>query len=91
MKVGIICCWYLTASYAEALPRHTEVLLVGVFDTNKRSIESFAQRWPCRHYSSREELLADRDIKSVLNLTNPHSHAEVTRAGSSCRQALMTG
>jgi predicted dehydrogenase len=80
MRLAIIGCGYIAASYAEALDHHPELSLVGAWDRSSDNLAAFASRWPCRNYTSREELLADETVALVLNLTNPRSHAEVSRA-----------
>lgn len=80
MKLAIVGCGYIAESYASALPHHPELRLVGAWDRDPERLAAFAKRWSCRQYGSEVELLADGDVELVLNLTNPRSHASVTRA-----------
>lgn len=80
MKLALVGCGYIAESYASALPHHPELRLVGAWDCDSERLAAFAKRWSCRQYESEAELLADGDIELVANLTNPRSHASVTRA-----------
>ncbi len=80
MKFAVIGCGYIAESYASALPYHPELQLVGAWDRDQSKLETFATRWGCRRYASEIDLLADNNVELVLNLTNPRSHAEITRA-----------
>jgi predicted dehydrogenase len=80
MKIAVIGCGNVAASYASALVHHPELELVGAWDRNADNLATFCARYGCRRYASRDELLADGNIETVVNLTNPRSHAEVTRA-----------
>src|SRR5262249_28477607 len=80
VNFAVVGCGYIAESYASALPHHRELQLVGAWDQDPRKLEAFATRWGCRRYASEAELLSDRGVELVLNLTNPRSHASVTRA-----------
>lgn len=80
MKLAIVGCGYIAESYASALPHHPELRLVGAWDRDPERLAAFAKRWSCRQYESAAELLADGEVELVANLTNPRSHASVTRA-----------
>jgi predicted dehydrogenase len=85
MRFAIVGCGYIAASYADSLRHYPTLSLVGAWDRNQSNLEKFVNRWPCRAYGSEAELLADVSVETVLNLTNPRSHAEITRA------ALLAG
>ena len=74
MKIGLIGCGYIAASYAEALPHHPELVLAGAWDAKPDNLARFAQHFKCRGYGSLDELLADDRVETILNLTNPRSH-----------------
>lgn len=78
MKIGLVGCGYIAAAYAEALPHHPELKLVGAWDVKPDNLALFSQRFHCRDYASLEELLADDRVETILNLTNPRSHFGVT-------------
>ena len=79
MNIGVVGCGYVAGMYAKTLPHHQMLRLVGAFDTDAARADSFVARWPCRRYASLDELLADRAVDTVLNLTNPRAHFEINR------------
>jgi predicted dehydrogenase len=80
MRIAIVGCGYIAASYASALPYHPELELLGAWDVNAANRGAFTQRFNCRAYASEEQLLADVGVETVVNLTNPRSHYAVTSA-----------
>jgi predicted dehydrogenase len=79
MNIAIVGCGYVASMYAKTLPHHPCVKLVGAYDSDPARADSFVARWPARRYSDLDELLADRRVETVLNLTNPRAHFEITR------------
>lgn len=81
MHVAIVGCGYVASLYMQTLPAHPELRLVAVHDREAERARRFAAHYgvPTVH-PTLESLLADPGIELVLNLTNPRSHAEVTRA-----------
>lgn len=85
MRIAIVGCGFVADYYMATLPAHPELTLVGVADRNPARAEAFANFHSLRRYDSYEALLGDADVEIVVNLTNPRSHYEVSRA------ALETG
>lgn len=81
MRIAIVGCGYVASLYMQTLRSHPDLDLVGVHDRDQDRARSFASFYgvPVVH-ASLDALLADPTIELVLNLTNPRSHAEVTRA-----------
>jgi predicted dehydrogenase len=79
MNIALIGCGYVAESYAKTLANYPELKLTGAFDRNQSNLESFVRRWQVRRFENLSELLADREVEMVLNLTNPRSHYEVTK------------
>lgn len=80
MKIAIIGCGFVADYYLRTLSLHPDLDLVGVTDINEDSLRRFADFYRVKIYSSTDELLADKSVDIVLNLTNPRSHYEVSRA-----------
>ncbi len=80
MRIAIVGCGFVADLYMLTLPLHPELELVGVMDRNPERARRFSETWGSRIYASFEELLDDRSVELVLNLTNPTSHYEVSRA-----------
>lgn len=79
MNIGIIGCGYVAEFYGKTLANYPELKLLGVHDQNKENAEAFCRQWRVTIYSTIDQLLKDPTIETVLNLTNPRSHYEVTR------------
>lgn len=80
MKFAIIGCGHVAPSYASAFAQHPELELVGAFDEDASRCELFSKHYAIEQYPSLEALLADERVETVLNLTNPRRHFEVTHA-----------
>ena len=80
MNIAIAGCGYVADSYLATLADHPELALVGAFDRDQERLDRFAGHWATHAYSSVEALIEDPRVELVLNLTNPRSHYEVTRA-----------
>ncbi|MBO3744936.1 Gfo/Idh/MocA family oxidoreductase [Streptosporangiaceae bacterium NEAU-GS5] len=85
MRVAFVGCGYVADLYMATLPNHPELKLAGVHDRNPARQRAFTGHHDVSGYPSLEALLSDSSVELVVNLTNPGSHAEVTRA------ALLAG
>lgn len=79
-RVAFVGCGFVADFYGQMLKRHPELELVGVADRNQARAVAFALSFDCRAYPSLAELLNDASIEVVVNLTNPHSHFDVSKA-----------
>jgi predicted dehydrogenase len=79
MNIAVVGCGYVAEQYANTLRHHTDLRLVGAFDTNPANLDSFVKRTGTKAFQSFDALLAATDVELVLNLTNPRSHFEVNR------------
>ncbi len=80
MRIAIVGCGYVADFYLKTLANHPQLELVGVFDRDLERMHRFARYHKVTTYGSLPELLADRRVQIVVNLTNPGSHYEVSRA-----------
>jgi predicted dehydrogenase len=80
MKIAIVGCGFVADYYVKTLTGYPELDLIGVTDRDPDRAARFAafHALPC--YGSLGELLSDPSAELVLNLTNPRSHYEVTKA-----------
>ena len=79
--VAILGCGFAADFYVATLPNHPQLRLAGIHDRDAARARRFAGCWDIeRTYGSLDELLADPAVELVLNLTNPASHFETTRA-----------
>lgn len=79
MKLLIVGCGYVADLYAQTLGIHPELELEGVYDRDIDRLDQFAGYYKFRKFESLSSALAS-DAKLVINLTNPRSHYEVSRA-----------
>jgi len=80
MQLAIVGCGYVSAYYIQTLPLHPELVLRGVMDRDEARSGPLANALSVNKYESLDAVLEDDGIDIVLNLTNPSSHFEVTRA-----------
>jgi predicted dehydrogenase len=80
MNIAVVGCGYVAEFYTKTLGNYPKLKLVGAFDTNPLNLSSFSARWRVRAFDSLHQLLHRDDVALVLNLTNPRSHYEVTKA-----------
>lgn len=78
--IAIVGCGYVSDDYLESLPNHPELKLLGVTDRDSVRAQTIAGRYGLRIYDSLKTLLADPEVEIVVNLTNPQSHFEVSKA-----------
>ena len=80
MRIAIVGCGYVADFYMMTLANHASLVLAGVHDRDPERARHFASFHNTRDYGSLEALLADPTVDLVVNLTNPRSHYEVSRA-----------
>lgn len=80
MRIAIVGCGYVADFYMTTLTNHAALVLAGVHDRDPARASHFARFHHTRDYGSLEALLADQSVDLVVNLTNPRSHYEVSRA-----------
>jgi predicted dehydrogenase len=79
MKCAIVGCGFIADYYANTRRLHPQLEWIGAFDRDRARLDAAARHWQVRAFRSLEEVCADSQVEMVLNLTNPRSHAEVTR------------
>jgi predicted dehydrogenase len=80
LRLAIVGCGYAADFYLATLVNYPELELAGVTDRDPSRAERFAAFHRTRSYGSPDAMLADEQVRLVLNLTNPRSHYEVSRA-----------
>jgi len=80
MRLAIVGCGYVADFYLKTLPLHPELTLAGVMDRDQARASKFSEFHSTRRYGSLEEVLKDRSVDLVANLTNPSSHYSVSKA-----------
>ena len=85
MQIAIVGCGFVADFYMTTLPNYPHIKVKGVYDRDNERQARFAKHYSLSEYNSMEQLLADDDVRIVLNLTNPKSHYELSKA------SLMAG
>jgi len=80
MKLVILGCGYVANMYRLTMSQHSELELVGVFDSERSRSENMARLTNTKCYPCFEAVLNDPAVDLILNLTSPQSHYETTRA-----------
>lgn len=80
MNIGIVGCGYVSDFYAKNAREYPDVHIKGAFDINQNNLEKFCEHYSITAYSNLEDLLSEQSIELILNLTNPRSHYEVSKA-----------
>lgn len=80
MKIAIVGCGFVADYYLSTMPFYPQLELMGVTDKIPERTQKFAKFHSVPTYDSLEALLADDQVELVLNLTNPRSHYEVSKA-----------
>ena len=77
MKVGIIGCGNISETYAGAGKKFRNIEILACADLDFARAHALAEKCGIPRPLRVEQLLADRDIELVINLTTPAFHAEV--------------
>jgi predicted dehydrogenase len=85
MNVAIVGCGFVADYYMATLALHPELNLLGVMDRDGARADVLSAAYGVPKYAALSDLLGDGRVEMVLNLTNPRSHYEVSKA------ALMAG
>jgi predicted dehydrogenase len=77
---AVIGCGNVASFYCGTAPHHPILSLVGVTDRDRRRAAAYSAYYALHEYSSLDEVLNDRRVELVLNLTNPGCHFAVSKA-----------
>jgi predicted dehydrogenase len=80
LRVGVVGCGFVADYYLQTASDHPEFTIAGVMDRHAARAEQVSAYYRLPRYRSLDELLRDPGVDIVLNLTNPGSHFEVSRA-----------
>jgi predicted dehydrogenase len=80
MRIALVGAGNIAARYAAAIVAADRLDLAGATDTAPGRAEELVAEHGGVAYPSLEALLADDDVETVVNLTVPQAHAEVTAA-----------
>ena len=78
MRVALVGCGNIAARYAKAINAEPRLELGGATDVDPGRAAELVGEFGGREYASLDALLADDEIDTVVNLTAPQAHAEVS-------------
>lgn len=76
----VVGCGNVASFYCSSIPNHPILRFVGVMDQNGIRSRAYSDYYSVRKYESLADVLNDRNVELVVNLTNPRSHFAVSRA-----------
>ena len=85
MRIAFVGCGFVADYYWNTARYYPDLKIMGVYDINQETRERFCKHYGARAYPSLEALLHDPHVDMVINLTNPRSHFEISKA------ALLAG
>jgi predicted dehydrogenase len=77
---AIVGCGNVASFYCTAFPHHPILKLAGVMDRDARRSATYSAYYSVPKYESLDDVLNDRRVELVVNLTNPRSHFDVSKA-----------
>lgn len=80
MRIAIVGAGNIADRYAAAIAAAPELELAGVADLERARAEALAARYGGRVYGDLAAVLADASVDTVVNLTVPQAHFEVSAA-----------
>lgn len=80
MNIAIVGSGFVADYYLATLPAYPELKLIGITDRDPERAKTFTAFHGVQRFDSLADVLNDSRVQLVLNLTNPRSHYEVTRA-----------
>jgi len=80
VKIGIIGTGNIFGAYARGCRAFDILEIAACADIDRRKAEAKAEEFDIARVCSVEDLLADREIQIIVNLTVPKAHAEVSLA-----------
>lgn len=80
MRIGFVGCGYAADSYFQDLAKYPHLELAAATDRDQQRASQFGAYYSVKLCPTVEALLAEPGIELIVNLTNPSSHFEVSRA-----------
>lgn len=79
MNIAIVGCGFVFDIYMRTILAHPEINVKGVYDLNEERTRCVHQYYGFSVYNTYDELLADSNVDTVVNLTSIGSHFEVSK------------
>jgi predicted dehydrogenase len=79
MKIAVVGCGYVADFYMLTLKSHPALEVVAAMDIVPAHADRFSAYWNVPTFYDTDSLINNAEFEMVLNLTNPHSHYEVSK------------
>jgi predicted dehydrogenase len=79
MKIAVVGCGYVADFYMLTLKSHPALEVVAAMDIVPAHADRFSAYWNVPAFYDADSLINNAEYEMVLNLTNPHSHYEVSK------------
>lgn len=79
MNIAFVGCGFVFDIYMRTMRAHPELVVKGVFDIDTARARKICEHYGLRNYQTYDELLADPEVETVVNLTNIGAHFEVSQ------------
>ena len=79
MNIVFVGCGFVFDIYMRTIRAHPELSVKGVFDINPERSKRVGAYYGFKIYETYQDVLDDRDVDAIINLTNIGSHFEVSR------------
>lgn len=79
-KIAIVGCGYVSDFYLNTLKDYPDLEVAGLYDRNPERSQMMSRHYGHPVYKDLDSLLSDPEVSIVVNLTNPRSHYEISRA-----------
>ncbi len=89
LRFGIVGLGRAAAATVPAIARNPNTEVVAAADPNAAVLERFSAQYPCRRYSSIEDLCQDRDVDAVYIATPTHLHTEHVLAAANAGKHVI--
>ena len=80
MRIAFVGVGFVADYYMTTLANHPALTLVGVHDRDAARLKQFCDHYGVASYPTLQAVLDDDAVELVVNLTDPHSHFDVTLA-----------
>tara|TARA_R110002049_G_scaffold72490_2_gene187102 strand:- start:114812 stop:115966 length:1155 start_codon:yes stop_codon:yes gene_type:complete len=81
--IAFVGCGFVSDYYVRTLEHHSNLELIGAYDHDPTRLQHWSEYHNVYSYQSYEKVLADDRVSVIVNLTNPHSHYQVSSAALS--------
>ena len=79
MNIAFIGCGFVADFYMATILNYNNLNIVKVYDRDKKRLKQFTQFYKLKLARSFDEIIQDKDIEMIINLTNPREHFQIIK------------